>query len=263
MMAFACVALAFGPPPLGRRDVLAAGAALFLPSPAHALDVTAAMEAATAGAGCPTQSCVDASIDRLTRLLDDTAGMKKNVGAAAQHRPIVTVKPIFGAPITPGRDTGSLVPRYQITMVVPHPVTPTDYVQLMWLRDAETGRVLAARAIEPATVGGGISAPVVEKAAGAGTLGARSVLGPPTLTADVGKGYVARGDRVIPYSYDTKHGLWEGEPVTLCEGKEACDGAGATRLPLALDVRVRRPLEEIGQDVLRQLGLPLDPSYTY
>ena len=66
-MLAACV-VALGFTPTSRRAVIAGGAAALFagpPSarPAHAFDVQAAMDAATAGAACPTQSCVESAVD--------------------------------------------------------------------------------------------------------------------------------------------------------------------------------------------------------
>lgn len=245
-------------PSFDRRSVVAAAAAALTltarpPTALAVLDVEAAIAESVAGAACPVQSCVDMSIDRLTEMLNAVSGMKKNAaGLPEQHTPIVSVRPIYGM----GR-TAALVPRYQIVYVVPHPVSETDYIRLMWLKDEKTGRVLAARGIDLSTIGGGISAPVARLASGVGSLGTRSMLGPPTLTADIGKGYVERGDVVVPYLYCSAHGLWEGKPFALCaeSGGEWCEGSGLTPLPKSLDTRVRRPLEEIGQDLLQQLGV--------
>lgn len=234
-----------------RRALLAGGGLAYCSAQrAAALDVDAAVVESTAGAACPVQSCVDASVAKLVSYLDVNGVPKNQKGAPRSHRAVVTVTPVVPVKF----DSAAALPSYQIIMVAPHGVAADDYVQLMWIKNARTGRLLGSRALygpdEPGSV--------ANAAKGIGRFGTRYLPGPPTLSFRVGKGYVARGDSLVPLLYCSKHGLWEGEPFTLCDGRDACAGPGLYTLRGKVDARAKRQLEEIGAEVLRELGITVD-----
>ena len=105
---------------------------------------------------------------RLAGLLDTTGVMANARGATSEHTPVVALKQIYGL----RREAGP--PHFQIIYTVPHKMVAgsPDRVQLMWLAEPSSGRVLIARAFSPAD----------------------ELKGPPTITADFGLGFVVRAE---------------------------------------------------------------------
>ena len=224
--------LAVRAPPrsISRRHALAAGAAFAATGGvrhASAFERERAVDVAFAGASCGVQSCVDAGLAELATLLD-TAGVSKSK-AMPKTTPVISVEPIKTGP----------QPAFSVLFTADHPMEPDDSVQIMWLRDAATGKILSVKPFgrprcKPLIVGGEC---IPDRA-------------PPTLVAVV---RAEAGTRIVPALYSTTGGLVEGTPFTLCDADgAACDAAGKLRLTRPIDSRIKRPSADVGRDVLAQ-----------
>ena len=194
---------------------------------ASAFERERAIDVAFAGASCGVQSCVDAGLAELATLLD-TAGVSKSK-ATPKTTPIISVEPIRTGP----------QPAFSVLFTADHPMEPADSVQIMWLRDAATGKILSVKPFgrprcKPLIVGGEC---IPDRA-------------PPTLVAVV---RAEAGTRIVPALYSTTGGLVEGTPFTLCDADgAACDKSGKLRLTRPVDSRIKRPSADVGRDVLSQ-----------
>ena len=101
-----------------------------------------AADAALAGALCPTVSCADARFAEVNALLDTTGVQTNAHGMASERKPIVYLETAFGLKKT------AAPAQYHVVVVSPIPQSASDSVRLMWLRDAESGRIVAARSFE-------------------------------------------------------------------------------------------------------------------
>lgn len=172
-------------------------------------DAEAAKAAAKAGALCPAVSCADARFAEVQAALDTSSLESNTAGNAADYAPVVYVEPQFGMM------SKAAVARYKVVAVSPLPKDSDDAVELMWLRDAATGRVVAVRGFD--------SEPPKNP------LGQELPYWPYTLSASLTEPYagVARGETLVPLVYYSKAGLWQGEPFVLCGPEQSsCAGPG-------------------------------------
>ena len=174
-------------------------------------DPQEAIAAAKAGALCPAVSCADNRFAEVQAALD-TSTLKANaVGSAAEKAPLVYVEPQFGMM----KARGTALAQYKIVVVAPLPRDDTDRPQLMWLRDATTGRVVAVRGFD--------SEPQFTP------LGQEIEDWPFTLSASLKEPYVGvkQGETLVPCIFYSKAGLWVGEPFVLCgPDQDMCAGPG-------------------------------------
>ena len=221
----------------GRIAVLVASKEEFSPPEQTTFDAAGAIEASRAAGQCPVQSCNKARLTEMQFKLDTSkyAGKPNEKGDAASHRPLVWVEPI--------KQEGKRPYAAKVVMVAPE--SRGDTVQLMWLANGATQQIIGSKVIESASSQAGV-------VSGAAAQGAND--GPPTLVATAKQGFagVERGSTVVPYVLYANDGLWQGEPITLCDpGSPSCPGAmGPADFPL--DTRGRRPRGEIGAELLRK-----------
>jgi len=168
---------------------------------------TQAAEAALAGALCPTVSCADARFAEVNALLDTTGIQMNAQGKVQERKPVVYLETAFGL-------KGSAAPaQYHVVVVSPlgrGAGDTHDRVQLMWLRDAESGRVVAARSFDAEGEGSGADAP-------------------PTLVGTLKEPYagVHMGQKLVPLVLYERDGLWVGDTFTLCSpDAQVCAGSG-------------------------------------
>ena len=136
-----------------RRAVVTTGAASLLLGPsrsAQALDVDAAVPVAVGGIKCKVSSCMINVMDDLTKLLDasSSAGSCNAKGSASMRLPSsVTGKKLQG--LKEGTPTRI---KLKVAFADTNLGTADNYVQMMWLAERDSGRVLSARAFtEPQT----------------------------------------------------------------------------------------------------------------
>ena len=189
-------------------------------------DPEAAIVASKGGAACPTVSCADARFAEVNSMLD-TSGVKSNAKGAKEDRlPIIYLETAFGM-----RGSAAMA-QYHVVMVSPVKAGD-DRVQLMWLRDAQTGRVVAARSFDE-----------------------DSQQDPPTLVGTLKQPYagVREGETLVPLILYERDGLWVGDPFTLCAPDSAvCDGPGLLKPSRIISTANKRGATQIGADVLAQV----------
>eukprot|EP00326_Haptolina_ericina_P011669 CAMPEP_0181212720 /NCGR_PEP_ID=MMETSP1096-20121128/24508_1 /TAXON_ID=156174 ORGANISM="Chrysochromulina ericina, Strain CCMP281" /NCGR_SAMPLE_ID=MMETSP1096 /ASSEMBLY_ACC=CAM_ASM_000453 /LENGTH=251 /DNA_ID=CAMNT_0023304283 /DNA_START=31 /DNA_END=786 /DNA_ORIENTATION=- len=227
------------PAAMPRRSVLAATAAslagLHSHSIARAFDPDLAGDLTNAGAQCASQSCIDKSLEKM-RVALDPAGVRRNQkGERREHMPVVTLDVVYGL-----RKEAS-IPVYEVVAVADHPMDADDRIELMWLKEEATGKIVAARAFRgtprPPLLGGGI---VPDRS-------------PPTLRAVLKEPFTPRGAVIVPYVFCKRDGLWEGEPFKLCDADDTtCDARGKFRPSRKIDDSRRFDGPAVGEEVLRQ-----------
>jgi len=174
-------------------------------------DPEAARAAAKAGALCPAVSCADNRFLEVQAALDTSTLPVNAVGSASEHLPIVYVEPQFGMM----KARGTALAQYKVVVVAPIARSASDRVELMWLRDASSGRVVAVRGFDSDTQ--------------FTPLGQEIEVWPYTLSASLKEPYVgvSLGERLVPCVYYAEAGLWVGEPFVLCGPEQSvCEGPG-------------------------------------
>lgn len=169
MLAFILAGSGLARPQLSRRAVVGGGAA-------------ATLAVRPAFAAKPKETLAD----RVTRLDKETPAADRNAqGAAADHLPQLTV---YGTQTKV--TSGGLAA--QAEMIVQHVQDPDDFVEFMWLKDATTQKVYAAKKVR-------VSDP-----------------SPPLLVAAV-----PLGATVVPVAYFSSTGMWVGEPQLVSKDANA------------------------------------------
>ena len=207
-------------------------------------DPAAAAAASRAGAACPTVSCANARFAEINSFLDLSKynGPKNTKGTPAERMPIVYLDKQFGM----RGDEG--LAAFHVVVVSP---ARDDNVQLIWLRDASTGRVVASRSFDVS--GGG------DPGALRTTEDEVAAEGPPTLVGTIKEGYqgVYKGQKLVPAILYESSGLWEGKPFTLCSaggGTAWCEGEGLLAPPRAINTGNKRGAAGIGAAVLEAVA---------
>ena len=132
---------------VARRAIVTAGAASLIALPphrwvAHALDVDAAVPVALEGAKCKASSCQYKVLDDLGTLLDTKSIPRNAKGTSAMRLPSsVSGKRLQG--LKEGTPTRI---KMKITFADNNLGTADNYVQMLWMAERDSGRVLSARA---------------------------------------------------------------------------------------------------------------------
>jgi len=169
MLALIAATSAFARPQLSRRAVLGGGAA-------------ATLAVQPGFAAKPKETLAD----RVTRLDKETPASDRNaLGAAADHLPQLT---IYGTQTKV--TSGGLAA--QVEMIVQHVQDPDDFVEYMWIKDATSQKVYAAKKFR-------VSDP-----------------SPPLLVAAL-----PLGATVVPVAFFSATGMWVGEPQLVSKDANA------------------------------------------
>ena len=161
----------------------------------------------------------------------DTKGIQTNAkGLKAERAPIVYLETAFGM-----RKSASMASYHAVVVA---PVRDgDDRVQLIWLRDADTGRVVATRSFAAPSE----DSPPPD--------------GPPTLVATLKEPYagVYQGEKLVPLVLYERDGLWQGEPFSLCgPDGPVCVGSGLFSPARAVQTPNRMGANRIGAAVLEK-----------
>eukprot|EP00962_Isochrysis_galbana_P030034 scaffold9715_cov113-Isochrysis_galbana.AAC.10 len=137
--------------------------------------------AGNVGASLPVSAKKPLLAERVAQVDAETVERNNN-GDPAKHLPKVRIDPSVTKVGVKGISS-------QVDVAVPHVMEgepKPHWIELMWLKDASTSQVIAAKKFTSGDAA------------------------PPILTA-----YVPRGTECIPLIYCNLHGLWEGEPFTV------------------------------------------------
>ena len=204
---------------------------LVLPSESI-FDPMAATAKADAAALCAVQSCVDNKLAELQFYLDTSTIRCNAKGNALQRTPVVYIAPDFGL-------SSASVARYNVVVAVPTPPAAQDPVEIIWLKNAESGAIVASK-----------------------TFSTSNDVGPATLLATLKEPFagIKRGATLVPYSYSKHDGVWEGTHFTLpSESAGSSTNAFGPREIGAIDARGKRPAAEIGKELLKRAGIAYEP----
>jgi hypothetical protein len=202
---------------------------LILPSES-VFDPVAAIAKAETAALCAVQSCVDNKLAELQYYLDTSTIRINSKGDAAYRTPVVYVAPDFGL-------SSASVARYNVIVAVPTPPTTQDPVEIIWLKNAESGVIVASK-----------------------TFSANNDVVPATLLATLKEPFagIKRGATLVPYSYSKRDGVWEGTRFTLPgDSSGSSTNALGPREIGAIDARGKRPAADIGKELLKKAGIDL------